>query len=138
MRGFADGLASHMANYADVDVALDPFPYHGTTTTCEAMWMGVPVVSLIGDRHVSRVGLTLLSAVGLPQMAARDPDHYVAIAAMLAARPGPLAALRASLRERMAGSALCDAPGFARKFEGVLRAAWRQKVAQRRFASAAA
>lgn len=138
MRGFADGLASHMANYADVDVALDPYPYHGTTTTCEALWMGVPVVSLIGDRHVSRVGLTLLSAVGLPQMAARDPDHYVAIAAMLAARPGPLAALRASLRERMAGSALCDAPGFARKFEGVLRAAWRQKVAQRRFASAAA
>lgn len=138
LRGFAEDLRSHLAHYHDVDVALDPYPYHGTTTTCEALWMGVPVVSLTGDRHASRVGLTLLSAVGLDSMAARDEDHYVAIAAKLAARAGPLASLRASLRARMAGSALCDGVGFARKFEGALRAAWRQRAAQRQFAREAA
>lgn len=137
LRGYADDLCGHMSHYRDVDVALDTFPYHGTTTTCEALWMGVPVISLVGERHVSRVGLTLLTAVGLPQMVARDEDHYVAIAAMLSARPAPLAALRASLRSRMAQSPLCDAPAFSRKFEGALRAAWRQKLAQRQFAQAA-
>ncbi len=137
LRGFAEDLRSHLAHYEDVDVALDPFPYHGTTTTCEALWMGVPVVSLVGDRHASRVGLSILSAVGLGSMVARDEDHYVAIAGMLASRPAALAALRASLRARVAGSALCDAPGFARRFEGSLRAAWRQRSARRLFARAA-
>jgi predicted O-linked N-acetylglucosamine transferase (SPINDLY family) len=137
LRGFADDLRSHMAHYQDVDVALDPFPYHGTTTTCEALWMGVPVVTLVGDRHASRVGLTILTAVGLGAMAARNEDHYVAIAGMLASRPAALAELRASLRARVAGSALCDAPGFARRFEGSLRAAWRQRVARRLFQRAA-
>ncbi|HYF14422.1 MAG TPA: tetratricopeptide repeat protein [Phycisphaerales bacterium] len=115
----------HLETYGRVDVALDTYPYHGTTTTCEAMWMGVPVVTLAGDRHVSRVGVSLLNAVGLPDLVAQSEDEYVRIASALAADKARLAGLRASLRERVRTSPLCDAPAFARRFEDALRALWR-------------
>jgi predicted O-linked N-acetylglucosamine transferase (SPINDLY family) len=126
------GQAEHLALYGRVDVALDPFPYHGTTTTCEAMWMGVPVVTLAGDRHASRVGVSLLSAVGLPGLIAKDESDYIRIAADLAGDRTRLAKLRTDLRGMMAGSVLCDGPAYARRVEAALRAAWREWCAKQR------
>ncbi|SRR5579875_291882 len=126
LRPWIAGAREHLASYADIDIALDPFPYNGTTTTCEALWMGVPVVTLIGDRHSGRVGFDLLTRVGLERFAAPDVDGYVRIATALAADRNALVALRAELRERVARSPLCDATRFARVFESALRAAWRQ------------
>ncbi len=116
--------AEHLAFYSRVDLALDTFPYHGTTTTCEAMWMGVPVISLIGDRHAARVGASLLHAVGLEDLAAHSPDDYVRIASELASDRPRLAAIRASLRERMRNSPLCDASGFTHNLEAAYRQMW--------------
>src|SRR5205823_1039264 len=76
-------LPAHLGMYGQIDIALDTYPYHGTTTTCEAMWMGVPVVSLVGQSHVSRVGLSLLSAVGLSELTADSADGYVDVAKAL-------------------------------------------------------
>ncbi len=116
---------SHLASYAEMDIALNTFPYHGTTTTCEALWMGVPVVTLVGQSHVSRVGLSLLSNVGLPELAAATPDQYVKLAVNLAKDQDRLKALRDSLRERMRSSPLMDAPRFARDVEAAYRQMWR-------------
>lgn len=126
MRGAIAKPSAHLAAYAEVDVALDPFPYNGTTTTCEAMWMGVPVVTLIGDRHTGRVGFDLLTRVGLAELAAPGVDAYIATAAALAQDLPRLQQMRTSLRKRMRESALCDAPGYARGFERALRDMWRQ------------
>lgn len=117
-------FASHLASYAKVDVALDPFPYGGTTTTCEALWMGRPVVTLAGDRHASRVGASLLTAVGRPRWVAGRPADYVRIAAGLASDRGALRREGAALRAAMRGSALMDHVGQARRFGDALRACW--------------
>ncbi|MFM9995138.1 MAG: tetratricopeptide repeat protein [Phycisphaerales bacterium] len=122
----------HLGAYARVDVALDTFPYHGTTTTCEALWMGVPVVTLAGDVHASRVGVGLLKAADLAELIAGTPDGYVALAASWAGDPARLASLRGSLRERVRGSGLCDGPGYARRIETALRGAWRAWCADAR------
>jgi predicted O-linked N-acetylglucosamine transferase (SPINDLY family) len=126
IRGHTETVAEHLAMYADLDIGLDPFPYNGTTTTCEALWMGLPVVTLNGDRHAGRVGASLLTRVSLPELIADTPDRYVAIAIELARDPERLASLRAGMRERMAASPLRDEPGFARRFEAMLREIWRQ------------
>ncbi len=125
MQGWTGSLDAHLRAYAEVDIALDPFPYNGTTTTCEAMWMGVPVVCLMGERHSARVAASLLTGVGLQALIAPDRDAYVAIAAGLTADTERLADLREGLRPRMAASPLCDAPAFARSFEAALRRMWR-------------
>ncbi|MEX2218078.1 MAG: tetratricopeptide repeat protein [Phycisphaerales bacterium] len=116
--------ADHLAAYAAVDIALDTFPYNGTTTTCEAMWMGVPVVTLAGGVHASRVGLSLLTAAGVPDLAAATPEQFRDTAAGLAGDAVRLRELRSGLRARLAASPLCDAPSFARGFEAALRALW--------------
>lgn len=118
------GVAAHLAAYHRVDIALDPFPYNGTTTTCEALWMGVPVVTLRGDRHAGRVGASLLSQIGLPDLIANSVEEYVEIAVALAGDPARLIDLRGSLRPRMAASPLCDGRAFARKIETVFRTMW--------------
>lgn len=116
--------AEHLALYARVDIALDTFPYNGTTTTCEALWMGVPVVSIEGRHHSGRVGATLLRAAGLADWLAGSPGAFVAIARDRAADTAELARLRGSLRERLQTSRLCDAAAFTRSLEAGLIEAW--------------
>ncbi len=116
--------AEHLAYYHRVDLALDTFPYHGTTTTCEAMWMGVPTVSLRGDRHASRVGASLLQTVGLDDLIADSHAAFIEIATKLATDGPHLQNLRLGLRDRMASSPLCDGPQFARDLENAYRAWW--------------
>jgi protein O-GlcNAc transferase len=120
------GSAEHLALYHRVDIALDPFPYNGTTTTCEALWMGVPVVTLRGDRHAGRVGASLLTQIGLTDLIASSIDEYVEIAAALVDNPGRLDELRRALRPLMAASPLCDEGAFARKMEAAFRTMWQQ------------
>jgi predicted O-linked N-acetylglucosamine transferase (SPINDLY family) len=107
----------HLATYAELDIALDPSPYNGTTTTCEALWMGVPVVTLCGDRHASRVGASLLTQVGLEELVCSDRDAYIETAAAMAHDIQGLAELRQSLRDRLAKSSLCDAAEFCQRME---------------------
>jgi len=109
---------AHMDSYREVDIALDTFPYHGTTTTLDALWMGTPVVTLAGDRHLSRVGVSILSALALDELIAQTPQDYVNKAAELAGDPSRLAGLRATLRERVANSPLTNGPRFAAALEG--------------------
>ena len=115
--GHAGSHRDHLATYANIDIALDTFPYHGTTTTCEALWMGVPVVTLAGDRHAARVGVTLLTAIGCEDLIAYSPDEYVAIAVSLARDPERAAALRQNLRDKVAGSPLGDVGRLTRQLE---------------------
>lgn len=118
-------VAGHLALYNQVDIALDPFPYNGTTTTCEALWMGVPVVTLAGDHHCARVGANLLARIGLEELVAESADAYVQKAVAMAQDLPRLAQLRAELRGRMQHSPLCDAMGFTRTLEAAYRDMWR-------------
>lgn len=120
----------HLQLYARMDIALDTTPYNGTTTTCEALLMGVPVVTLAGQGHAGRVGLSLLSAVGLNECIARSGFDYVRLASDLARDLERRRELRGSLRRRLLASPLCDAPGFTRQFEAALRAMWQEWVAK--------
>ena len=117
LMSFIPGDAAHLGAYAKIDVALDTFPYNGATTTCEALWMGVPVVTLVGDRHSARVGASLLTATGFPDWIADTSEHYVQIARSLAHDRGRLAGLRSQLRERVRQSPLCAAEKYARAVE---------------------
>jgi protein O-GlcNAc transferase len=114
-----------LAEYGDVDIALDPFPYSGGITSLEALWQGVPVISLPGSRPVSRQTLGFLRNLGREEWVARDPEDYVRISVGLASDPRSLAEFRRIQRARMAASPLCDAPRFAEHFEAALRAVWR-------------
>jgi protein O-GlcNAc transferase len=114
----------HLQLYNRIDIGLDTFPYNGTTTTCEAMWMGVPVISLCGNTHASRVGASLLSNVGIPELVARTSDEYVSIAINLAKDLQRLKSLREHLRDMMTYSALCDAKRFAFNLELCYRKIW--------------
>jgi len=127
---------NHLALYNEVDIALDPFPYNGHTTSCEALWMGVPVVTMAGDRRVSRVGRSLLTVVDLPELIADTAEAYVEIAISLAHDAPRLAALRAGMRERLRSSALCDVEAMTRAVETAYRSAWRRWCAQFRLAGA--
>ena len=128
--GWSQSEAEHLALYQRVAIGLDPFPYHGTTTTCEALWMGVPVITWAGQTHVARVGVSLLTNLGLPELIAENAAEYVRIAAALAGDLPRLSALRATLRQRMAQSPLLDAPRFAREIEAAYRQMWRTWCAQ--------
>jgi len=124
--GYLRDMSEHLRLYNRIDIALDTFPYHGTTTTCEALWMGVPVVTLAGQTHVSRVGVSLLSAVELQDLVAADRDSYVRNAIELARDVPRRAALRHELRGRMQRSPLMDAERFARSVEAVYRTIWQR------------
>ena len=116
----------HMETYGQVDIALDTFPYHGTTTTLDALWMGVPVITLAGDRHASRVGVSILSTLGLTELVAQTGDEYVAAAVELSRDADRLDRLSRSLRERLKNSPLTDGLGFTAGLEAAYLEMWRR------------
>lgn len=131
LRPRVKGTASHLAVYGEIDIALDTFPYNGTTTTCEALWMGVPVVTLKGERHAGRVGASILTRIGLADLVAESPDAYLRTAEALARATGRLSRIRNTLRETMISSSLCDGAGFAATIENAYRLFWREWCADR-------
>jgi len=122
------------ALHREIDIALDTYPCNGGATTCETLWMGVPVVSLAGELFQSRAGLSLLSVIGWPELAAHSESDYLRIARELASDRRQLSQLRAGLRERMRNSPLRDEARFTRALEALYRAAWRQRCEQVRHA----
>jgi predicted O-linked N-acetylglucosamine transferase (SPINDLY family) len=116
----------YLKQYGHIDIALDPWPYNGHMTSCDALWMGVPVVSLIGQTSVARAGASLLTSIGLTELLAPSRDQYVDIAVTLANDANRLASLRGSMRQRMKTSPLTDAKSFARDVESIYRELWRR------------
>src|ERR1019366_491103 len=127
---FVDRLPvqDYLAKYGEIDIALDTTPFAGGTTTCDALWMGVPVVTLSGRTAVGRSGVSLLSNVGLPEMIAQSSERYVEIAAALAKDLPRLSELRSGLREKMRSSPLMDIRRFAVDIEAVYRRVWMGEV----------
>jgi predicted O-linked N-acetylglucosamine transferase (SPINDLY family) len=119
-------LADYLQTYREIDVALDPFPYTGGTTTCDALWMGVPVISLAGRTAVSRSGSTLLSNAGLQDLVATSEAQYVDLAAELLRDESRLSTLRRSLRPQLESSPIMDAPRFAHGMDAAFRDMWRR------------
>jgi len=117
--------ADHLRLYNQVDISLDTYPYNGTTTTFESLWMGVPVVTLCGDRHISRVGASILKTMKLDKLVAEDADQFVSVATNLAKDKSTLSAYRRDLRKTLQQSPLCDAKGFAAKMEIAYEKIWR-------------
>jgi predicted O-linked N-acetylglucosamine transferase (SPINDLY family) len=126
---FAKGRAEHLALYNRVHVALDTMPYNGTTTTCEALWMGVPVVTTLGDHHAARVSASLLHATGHPECIGKDAQDFARIASELARDTDRLAALRSGLRTEMLRSPLLDAKAYAARLHAALRDLFQNPVA---------
>ena len=112
------------ATFARVDIVLDPFPRTGTTTTAEALWMGLPVITLAGQRYVDRASADVLTAIGMEGLITYTHEEYLGLAMALARDPEHRARLRASLRERMINSPLCDANGLARAMESAYEEMW--------------
>ncbi len=130
LRTHADDYRGHLSQYADVDIALDTFPYHGTTTTCEAMLMGVPVLTMPGPAHASRVGCSLLHSVGHPELICADAAALATRARELAGDPERLVMLRRTLRNDLLGSSLCDRSRLASSFGAALRRMWADRCAK--------
>ena len=124
LHGWIKDRHHHLQLYNNIDIALDTFPYNGTTTTCEALWMGVPVISLAGDVHMARVGATLLRSVGKPDLVAQSIDQYTDVAVALACDHARRASLRATLRDALRASPLLDHAGFTAKLERGFRESW--------------
>lgn len=122
--------AAYLQRFAQADIALDPFPCNGGTTTCDALWMGLPVVSLIGETFLSRASYSVLCASGCEAFAQASEDDYVACCVDLARNPSRLATLRATLRDRLQGTPLLDGPLLAANIECALREMWRRWCAE--------
>ena len=128
---FTATTKEHLDVYNRVDIKLDSFPYNGATTTCEALWMGVPVVTLVGETHVARMGLSILSALGLTHLIAHTPSEYIDICVKLASNLNDLQAFRLSLREKMQHSSVLDGASYTQMLETHYRQIW-QKWCQMR------
>ena len=126
LRAQVSSSAEHLMLYHDIDIALDTFPYNGTTTTCEALWMGVPVITLCGGHHAARVGATILNALQLNDWITDSRDGYLRQAVSRAASHQDLEDLRGSLRQRMLSSPLMDEKGFLTDYETLLKRVWRE------------
>ena len=130
LRG-SSGHRAFMREYNDIDIVLDPFPYSGGLTTCEALWMGVPTVTVPGEIFASRHSVSHLSNAGLADWVAADLADYMELAVSRASDIPALAALRSGLRARVKASPLCDAPRFGRNLGAALRFAWQDWCAKR-------
>jgi protein O-GlcNAc transferase len=115
---------AHLKLYDRVDIALDTFPYNGTTTTCEALWMGVPVVTFAGTSHVSRVGAALLTHAGLTDWIASDVAGYIDLAIRLAGNLQNMAKVRQTLRDKLQQSPVCDGARLAKQLETIFQQVW--------------
>jgi predicted O-linked N-acetylglucosamine transferase (SPINDLY family) len=125
------GKSSHremLLEYGDLDIVLDPFPFNGGLTTCEALWMGVPVVTMSGVTPVSRQGLTFLSLLGLTDLIVQDTSSYIDIAVNLAGDVDRLESLRMTMRDKMAASPLCDGVRYSRNLENAFELIWEEYV----------
>ena len=118
----------YLQSYAEVDMVLDTFPFTGGTTTCEALWMGVPTLTLTGDTMIARQGVAMMGAAGLPDWVAEDTAAFVRKAVEFAADPAALARLRTSLREHLRGTPLFDVSRFARRLEDALEGMWKEQA----------
>ncbi|MCP9812249.1 tetratricopeptide repeat protein [Synechococcus lacustris] len=121
--GYQNG-PDYMATYGQIDIALDTSPFAGGTTSFDALWMGLPLVTLAGERSSSRGGASILTSLGRPDWIARSPEQYIAIAQRLAADPQALATIRSGLRAKLQASPLMDNAGFTRELEALYRQAW--------------
>lgn len=128
---WASSTGDHLGVYRQVDIALDTYPYNGTTTTCEALWMGVPVVTLAGNAYGGRVGASILTNIGLPHLIAAAPEDYMRITLNLASDIGTLRELRKNLRGMMKESPLMNYHQFTRNLETAYRVVWRQWCAEK-------
>lgn len=122
------GHKEHLACYNQIDIALDPFPYNGTTTTCEALWMGVPVISLYGYNHAGRVGGSLLTNIGLKSLVTKDEESFIKTALFLSDDINRLNSLRMGLRQTLINSPLCDAKNFANELEEVFKSLIKERI----------
>jgi predicted O-linked N-acetylglucosamine transferase (SPINDLY family) len=111
---------THLESFNDIDIALDPFPYNGTTSTCEALFMGIPVITLEGDRHASRVSMSLLSSIGHLDLVAQETKEYISIAVSLSSDPQKLYDLKCQIRADMIKSSLMDGKKYASKFQNAI------------------
>jgi predicted O-linked N-acetylglucosamine transferase (SPINDLY family) len=125
---FIDRVApdTYLQTYHRIDIALDPTPYAGGTTTCDALWMGVPVITLAGRLPIARAGVSILSSAGLTEWIARTSEEYVELAVSLAADLPELAVIRSTLRQKLQHSNLMDVVGYARSIETAYRTMWRR------------
>jgi predicted O-linked N-acetylglucosamine transferase (SPINDLY family) len=122
--GCAWRLVDYGHDMSDIDIALDPFPFNGATTTCHALWMGLAPIALRGKSHASRVSYSILAAMGLEEVVVDDAGAYVQKAVELASDLERLEIWRSSLRDRLLGSPLCDEAGFVRDLERAYRSMW--------------
>jgi predicted O-linked N-acetylglucosamine transferase (SPINDLY family) len=120
----------YMDLFNQFDIGLDPFPYNGGVTTCDALWMGVPLITLAGKTYYSRQGVSLLTRVGLRDLVAATMDDYVRIGVELAGNRERLVDLRHKLRELMLASPMCDYEGYTEELQGLLRTVWREYCAR--------
>ncbi len=121
---YEENIGDHLVNYSLIDIALETFPYNGTVTTCEALWMGVPVITLRGDMHISRVGESIMYQAGLPDLIAETSENYIKIATDISNNPELINHLRGNLRPHLAHSKLMDAKGFIGHLESIYRDMW--------------
>ena len=124
LNGWMPSTQAHLELYKKIDIGLDPFPFNGATTTCESLWMGVPVITLSGNLHVGRVGASILTNVGLTDFIAQDVQGYIDLAVKIGANTSYLEEIRKGLRERMQGASLCDGRSFAIDVESAYQEMW--------------
>ena len=128
---FVSSKSSHLENYNAMDIALDTFPYNGTTTTLEGLWMGVPLIALEGDRHCSRVGMSILKSLGMEDWIAYSQEEYIQKAITLAQNRDQLQVTKKDLRNQLLNSPLSNSKAFAKKFETALREMWQNWCAEK-------
>jgi len=121
---YLEKKTSHLEFYNNIDIALDTFPYNGTTTTCEALWMGVPVVTLVGKKHAQRVSFSILSNIGHAELAAKSEKEYIETACELASDPDRLRTLRSGMRSDLSKSILCNPEKFTMQLEDIYLNVW--------------